>query len=48
MSTDLGTMLNVHPVEGMKLFIRLLLALGISRANIEKMVKKNPSYLLGI
>ncbi len=48
MSTDLGTMLNVHPVEGMKLFIRLLLALGVSRRNIEKMVKKNPSYLLGL
>lgn len=48
MSTDLGTMLNVHPVEGMKLFIRLLLALGVSAKNIEKMVKKNAEYLLGI
>ena len=48
MSTDLGTMLNVHPVEGMKLFIRLLLALGVKAGTIEKMVKKNPSYLLGI
>jgi len=38
----------VHPVEGMMLFIRLLLALGVSRKNIEKMVKKNPSYLLGL
>jgi hypothetical protein len=48
MSTDLGTMLNVHPVEGMKLFIRLLLALSVSKRDIEKMVKKNPSYLLGL
>jgi predicted TIM-barrel fold metal-dependent hydrolase len=48
MSTDLGTMLNVHPVEGMKLFFRLLLALGVSTENIEKMAKKNPSFLLGM
>ena len=48
MSTDLGTMLNVHPVEGMELFIRLLLALGQSRKNIKRMVQDNPSYLLGL
>ncbi len=48
MSTDLGTMLNVHPVEGMELFIRLLLALGVSRKNLKRMVQDNPSYLLGL
>jgi len=47
-STDLGTMLNVHPVEGMKLFLRLLLALDVKKKDLEKMVKKNPSYLLGL
>jgi predicted TIM-barrel fold metal-dependent hydrolase len=48
MSTDLGTMLNVHPVEGLKLFFRLLLALGVKKTDIEKMAKKNPSFLLGL
>lgn len=47
-STDLGTMVNVHPVEGMRLFIRLLLAGGVTKADIEKMVKTNPRYLLGL
>jgi hypothetical protein len=47
-STDLGTMLNVHPVEGLKLFFRLLLALGVKKTDIEKMAKKNSSYLLGL
>lgn len=48
MSTDLGTMLNVHPVEGMKLFIRLLLALGVGKKDLEKMLKKNPYFLLNL
>ena len=48
MSTDFGSMLNVPPVEGMKLYIRLLLALGVGRDDIETMVKRNPAYLLGL
>lgn len=47
-STDLGTMVCVDPVEGMRLFIRLLLAGGISKEDIETMIKKNPKYLLGL
>jgi hypothetical protein len=46
-STDFGSMLNPPPVEGMKLYIRLLLALGVSTPNIETMVKRNPAWLLG-
>lgn len=48
LSTDYGSMLNVPPVEGMKLYIRILLALGIGRADIETMVKTNPAWLLGL
>jgi len=48
LSTDHGSMLLPPPVEGMKLYIRLLLALGVSREDIATMVKVNPARLLGL
>jgi hypothetical protein len=48
MATDFGSMLNPPPVEGMKLYIRLLLAMGVSEADIRTMMVTNPSQLLGI
>ena len=48
MATDFGSMLNPPPVEGMKLYIRLLLAMGIDKKDIKKMLVDNPSKLLGI
>jgi hypothetical protein len=47
-STDYGSMLNPPPVEGLKLYLRLLLALGVSTGDIETMVKRNPAWLLGL
>jgi hypothetical protein len=48
MATDFGSMLNPPPVEGMKLYIRLLLAMGVSKKDIHTMLVDNPSKLLGI
>jgi microsomal dipeptidase-like Zn-dependent dipeptidase len=48
LATDFGSMLNPPPVEGMKLYIRLLLAMGVSDKDIRKMLVTNPSRLLGI
>jgi len=48
MATDFGSMLNPPPVEGMKLYIRLLLAMGVSNQDIRKMLVTNGSKLLGI
>jgi hypothetical protein len=48
LASDYGSMLNPPPVEGMKLYIRLLLALGVSRDDIETMVKRNPAWLLNL
>lgn len=48
MATDFGSMLNPPPVEGMKLFIRLLLAMGVSEKSIDLMLKRNGAKLLGI
>ena len=48
LATDLGTAANVHPVQGLRLYIRLLLMGGVPKADIEKMTKTNPRYLLGL
>jgi hypothetical protein len=47
-ATDYGSMLNPPPLEGMKLFMRLLLAMGVSEQNICMMVSKNNADLLGL
>jgi len=48
LATDFGSMLNPPPVEGMKLYIRLLLAMGFSEEDIRTMLVTNGSKLLGI
>jgi predicted TIM-barrel fold metal-dependent hydrolase len=48
MASDFGSMLNPPPVEGLKLYIRLLLAMGISEADIRTMLVANPAKLLGL
>ena len=47
-ATDLGTAVNVHPVAGMQLFIRILLACNVSKPDIVQMIKTNPERLLGV
>jgi predicted metal-dependent TIM-barrel fold hydrolase len=46
--SDLGTVVNAPPVEGMKLFVRILLASGISKQNIRRMCVDNPRELIGV
>jgi hypothetical protein len=48
MSTDLGQAFNPTPVEGLRLFMGTLLNKGISREEIEVMVRVNPGKLLGL
>jgi len=48
MASDYGTEGRYNPVEGMRVFIRTMLRLGIARADIDKMAKRNPAYLLGL
>jgi len=47
-ASDLGTVVNVPPVEGMKLFVRILLASGMSKADVRQMCVDNPRRLLGL
>jgi hypothetical protein len=48
LASDLGTVVNVPPVEGMKLFVRILLASGIPKRDVRKMVVDNPRRLLAL
>ena len=48
LSTDFGQVHHPPPHEGMRMFIRMMLELGISPQEIELMVKSNPGRLLGI
>lgn len=48
LASDLGTVINMPPWEGMKLFIRILIANGIRKEDIRKMCKENSSWLLGL
>lgn len=47
-ASDCGQPLSVLPPDGLKAFIRTLLALGISKQDIKIMVKDNPAKLLGL
>ncbi len=47
-ASDLGTVVNMPPAEGMKLFTRILLANGFDKLTIRKMVVDNPRLLLGL
>ena len=48
LASDLGTLVNVPPAEGMKLFVRILLANGFKKSDIRKMVVDNPRFLLNL
>jgi len=47
-ASDLGTVVNMPPAEGMKLFVRILLANGMKKQEIRKLVVDNPRRLLGL
>jgi hypothetical protein len=48
LSSDFGQVFNVPPVNGLSGLLSLMLENGISVPEIERMVKVNPRYLLGI
>jgi Family of unknown function (DUF6282) len=47
-ASDLGASTNVTPVEGMKLYIDLLLRAGLTADEITRMARDNPVHLLGV
>jgi hypothetical protein len=48
LATDYGVYTMAPPVEGLREFIALMLDLGVSKSDIQKMIKNNPINLLGL
>jgi predicted TIM-barrel fold metal-dependent hydrolase len=48
LSTDLGQAYNPAPAEGFRAWIALMLRAGFTSDEVEVMVKRNPSHLLGL
>jgi hypothetical protein len=48
MSTDFIDMYQPNPAEGIRMFVHLMMKNGISREDVDKMVKSNPATLLGL
>lgn len=48
LSTDLGQHENAHPIEGYRMFIRMLLSRGIDERSIHLMARENPRRLLDL
>lgn len=47
-STDLGQAVMPHPITGLRDCIIRLLEAGISQNDIDNLIRKNPSYLIGL
>lgn len=47
-STDLGQQGNPNPIDGMRTCIRELLDAGVPQQEIDRMVRHNPAYLIGL
>jgi predicted metal-dependent TIM-barrel fold hydrolase len=48
LATDFGQVFMPSPVEGLRMFILSLMNQGITREEIDIMVRKNPAKLLGL
>jgi len=47
-ATDLGQHDNAHPIEGFRMWLRILKTLGHSEAEIDLLARKNPARLLDL
>jgi hypothetical protein len=47
-ATDLGQHDNAHPIEGFRMWLRILKALGHSQAEVDALSKHNPAQLLDL
>ena len=48
LATDFGQPENPPPVEGLRIYIQAMQRLGISQADIQRMTRDNPAWLLGL
>ncbi len=47
-ATDLGQIDNAHPIDGMRMWLRILLANGFTQEDVDIMAKRNPARLLSL
>lgn len=47
-STDLGQAVMPHPIEGMRNCILKLQSIGVSKSDIDMLVRSNPAWLIGL
>lgn len=47
-ATDLGQHDNAHPIEGFRMWLRILMTLGHSEAELDLLARKNPARLLDL
>ena len=48
MSSDMGQPVNPIPREGFRMFVKTMLHLGLKENEVNRMIKENPSKLLGL
>ena len=47
-NTDFGQVVVQEPVDGFKLFVRMMIHYGFTEAEITTMIRTNPAKLLGL
>jgi hypothetical protein len=48
MSSDMGQPVNPIPREGLRMFVKTMLHLGITEDAVDVMIRENPAWLLGL
>lgn len=48
LGSDFGQMFNPHPVDGFRMFVRTMLKCGVTEAEMDWLIRKNPARLLGL
>ena len=48
LATDFGQVNNPDPVDGLRYYIAGMMDLGIGQADVDRMTRINPAWLLGL
>ena len=48
LGTDFGQLFNPHPVDGFRLMVRIMMKCGMTDAEMDWLIRKNPARLLGL
>jgi len=48
LATDFGQLFNPHPVDGFRMVVRIMIKCGMTDAELDWLIRKNPARLLGL